>query len=467
MTTSDTPHSPGHAAHIPHPWPALDTLSDTFARNPEHHLDVIRTTAQRMADHPGIIHVDIDDALRRATRAHEQLQQQTHQQNHQGEQAAAAETPTSPAPPLFGIPLPAKDLCPVAGWPISYGSARRRTVATDTDPLLARAATRGAILTGITHSSEMGLTAYCEPVGYPPVPGYPDATKTPGGSSGGAALLVADGTAPIAHGTDGGGSLRVPAASTGTVGFKPAHDSRGGQLAAGGFITRTVADAHYAARATGLLPATTPSQPHPPARRIRVGLMRDPLHGGRTHHDVDTDWLNAADSAAHTLAAHGIDIVDIPPLYDEQPFNAFRTILAYRCSKVPTPASPLVEWLVATGQTITTGQLTRALDIYHQLPERIAQAAPGIDFLLTPTLAFDPPPIGYFSALPPEKDFLEQTHWTPWCTLFNMCGFASISVPHGPRSIQLGCLRKDPTGQLDNTLLKLAALLENPTPAAS
>ncbi|WP_146128950.1 amidase [Corynebacterium sp. 13CS0277] len=477
-------------------------------------------------DHPAFAHLNPDFVWRSAAALEERL-------------AAGAGSQL----PLAGVLVPVKDLSPIAGQVYSLGSVRRTTRAEETDAFVARLLRAGAIPAGVTHSSELGLTAYCEPAGMDPVPGFPHPGRTPGGSSGGAALAVAEGVVRVAHGTDGGGSLRVPAAACRVVGFKPAHDSRHGQLATSGFVSASVADSFYANIAAGTLPPLTqlpeasagaagagahgagpagvagggagarglrPAQraqveelrhllgaelyhhlalvesgtgdPHGLLwetlrqvieehlhRPLRVGLLLEPLHGGRTAADVDSAWVAAATSAAGTLGGHGlIDVHPLGPAYGAEPFEAFRTILCYRSRGVTLPASPMVEHLVRRGQSITAAQAAAALEVYHRIPQRVAEVW-DVDILLTPTLAFDPPPVGYFSSLPPEEDFLEQTHWTPWCTLFNMTGYASLSVPlpGAPRgtSVQLGALRRDPA--LERALFLLAGLLRSaPQPGA-
>jgi amidase len=152
-------------------------------------------------------------------------------------------------PPFAGVPLPVKDLTAVAGWPVTYGSSAGPSGPSDDDELVVVAFRRaGFVLTGRTNTPEYGPLPITENVRYGITRNPWDPTRTPGGSSGGAAAAVAAGMFPLAHGNDGGGSIRIPASCTGLVGLKP---SRGrvpavvpGWMGASteGVLTRTVRD---------------------------------------------------------------------------------------------------------------------------------------------------------------------------------------------------------------------------------
>lgn len=335
---------------------------------------------------------------------------------------------TTPPPlidgPLSGLLIPIKDLMPVTGMPTTYGSVSRR-VMEDSDSFVVSLQRRGACIVGKTATSELGMTAYTEPVGMPAVdnPLFPG--HTPGGSSGGAAVAVARGLVQVAHASDGGGSIRVPAAACGVVGFKPPHDNSGGKLTAQGFITRNVsmqAIMHHIA---------------PVTRRLKVGVLLKPLHGDGT---VASEWQNACLAAANALSDLGHDVMAVEPAYDQSYFEAFGTMLSGMCRKIEGDASPIVSYLRERGRALSDGERARAVAKCLSLGDVVRQAW-DIDVLLTPTLAFDPPPIGYFSAMSPAEDFDEQTRWTPWCTLFNITGWAGISIPFGGRSVHLGSIR--------------------------
>ncbi|KQB83378.1 Enantioselective amidase [Corynebacterium oculi] len=344
---------------------------------------------------------------------------------------ALERTPCLCSRPLHGMVIPVKDLYDVAGMPTTFGSRARTRLATRTEPFVRRLLERGAVIPGKTAASELGLTAYTEPTGLPAVdnPRWPG--RTPGGSSGGAAVAVARGLVSAAHASDGGGSIRIPAAACAVVGYKPPHDPTGGALSTQGFITRSV-------EASALLhELTLPTE----MSRLTVGLLADPLFADCA---VSERWGAAAERAARLLADAGHRVIPVsPPPQAREVFAAFRTIFSARAATI-APAEPsgaMVRHLHAQGLLIGPEDLARAQRVQAAMPALAAS-----DVVLSPTLAHDPPPIGYFSDLPPEEDFWAQTRWTPWASWFNMSGQAAVSVPCGGAgaSVHLGAMTVPP-----------------------
>lgn len=127
-------------------------------------------------------------------------------------------------PVLLGVPCPIKDLTQVAGMPFEAGSALLRgNVAEVDDGIVTLLRDAGAVIVGKTATPEFGFPCYTEPDGLPPARTPWDASRSAGGSSGGAAAAVASGMVPIAQGSDGGGSIRIPASACGLVGLKPSR----------------------------------------------------------------------------------------------------------------------------------------------------------------------------------------------------------------------------------------------------
>src|SRR4028119_2321520 len=164
----------------------------------------------------------------------------------------AQSTNASELPPFFGVPISIKDLNAVAGVRCTYGTpALMDNIATYDEGVVARIKQAGFIIIGKTATSELGSFPYTEPIGFPAARNPWNLNYTPGGSSGGAAAAVAAGLCPIAQGSDGGGSIRTPAACCGLVGIKPARGrvshapvgDRISGIATNGSIGRTVADA--------------------------------------------------------------------------------------------------------------------------------------------------------------------------------------------------------------------------------
>ena len=350
--------------------------------------------------------------------------------------------------PFAGLPIPIKDLLPVRGVPCTQGSADRVSVPEKNDPVADALLGAGATIFGASATSELGLSCYTEPTHLPAVvnPALPE--RTPGGSSGGAAALVARGIVPVAHGSDGGGSIRVPAACCGIVGFKPPHDPTDGQLRADGFLARTVADV---AVASSLI--TFPGQPRVtrtqwvpgtpnmsvPSRRLRVGILTKPLHSvGHTASSPaprptsNSMMTGALRIAADRVRAAGHDVVPVTSPYPPETIELLRIVLAYRCRNLDGALSPLSTYFGDLGTTITAEQYEETLTRLRELPDLVLgqwSDMANVDLVLNPTIAYPPPPVGTFAALPPEEDFAAQTAWTPWCTLWNLTGWAGLSVP--------------------------------------
>ena len=341
---------------------------------------------------------------------------------------------------LHGLLIPVKDLSNVRGMPTTFGSLHRTRHPEASDTITQSLLDAGAIIPGKSTSAELGLMIYTEPPGMasPHNPLWPG--HTPAGSSGGAAVLVARGLLPAAHASDGGGSIRVPAAACGVVGFKPTAP----RLAAQGFITRSLTDAAFLHH---LSPA--------PGRR-RIGVLTQPLFTGTT---VDEVHLRAVAAAAEALREAGHDVIEVRPYPGaEETFEAFTTIFTSKLAGLPDPAEGLVAWLRAHGRSLSQDRIAAAEKHAGHLGAHLAKYW-AVDALLTPMTTTDPPPIGYFEDLRPAENFLEQTRWSPWGSLFNMTGRAAVSVPwpvpgRPPVGVHLGSVTLN-----DAALLTLAAIL--------
>ena len=329
----------------------------------------------------------------------------------------ARATATEDLPPFHGVPLPIKDLLDVGGWPTTHGSAGTSTApAAVSDPVVERLVDAGFLLLGKTTTSEFGAVPFTESeaLGISRSPWDPD--RTPGGSSSGAGVAVAAGMAPIAHGVDGGASIRVPASCNGLVGLKPTRgmvtnttvDLEG--LATSGVLTRTVADTAAAldvlARhdpAAWWSPPTRPvvfssAMTMVPPIGLRIGVLTDsPIDGL----GVDPACTAAVDTTLQTLESVGHHVVDSPlplPPTDEL-VAAFTTIWNVGGAGIPLEDPNLLE-----PHNRALRDLSRAIDSWayvegvkktQHLSRRIVEAfVAGFDLLVTPTMACLPPPIG-------------------------------------------------------------------------
>lgn len=332
---------------------------------------------------------------------------------------------------LAGWQIPAKDLYDVAGQPTTLGSKFRTYLADTTDPFLQNLLDQGASIPGKTASSELGMSIDCEPVDLPAVdnPRYPGCT--PGGSSGGAAVAVAQGLFRAAHASDAGGSIRVPAAACGVVGFKTS--SLG--LSCHGFITRDVADQAFL---HGLRPRVGAT---------RIGVMARPLWADTT---VDSFYLGALERARAALQEAGHTLVPVVPFAGRgDSFEAFTDIFTYRL-RGASPTSPLASFLARRGRQVSPARLRSSIDLVSALANQLRDQW-GVDKLLTPMFTHTPPRTGAMSALPAADYFDAQTRWSPWASLFNLTRTPAIALA----DVQLGSLSFD-----DEVVLGLGLDLE-------
>lgn len=333
---------------------------------------------------------------------------------------------------LAGWSIPVKDSTDVASFPTTEGNPARSHIATRDDAVVTALLRAGAQIPGKTLTSELGATCYAERPGVPIIesPAFPGCT--PGGSSAGAGVAVGLGLARAAHGTDAGGSIRVPAAACGVVGFKPASET----LAAHGFLTRSVADQ---VRVLGW--------DLPPRRRLRIGVLVDGLF---TPTDLSESRGAAVERAATLLAKHHAVVPLAPYPESAETFAHFTTLITHSFAQVDPLDNAYIAWLNARGRAIGDRQMAAAVDHRRQL-RGLLLTRWDVDAVLCPTIAFDPPKLGYFPALDPAESFYQQTVWSPWCSVFNMAGTAAIALS----GIHMGAV-----GATGPELLVLAAELE-------
>lgn len=342
---------------------------------------------------------------------------------------------------LSGWIIPAKDLYDVEGMPTTSGSKARTRMAEETFPFIAAYEARGARIPGKSVTSELGMSVDAEPRDLPAVdnPLWPG--HTPGGSSGGAAVMVARGLVRAAHASDAGGSIRIPAAACGLVGYKPSAST----LAVHGYITTTARDQAFLHQLTPAL-----------ERKVRVGVLTEPLMADTV---VQEEYLTAVHETAEALEAAGHEVVPVGRWPEAAiTFEHYKNIFSSRLVSL-THYDYLSEWLRERGLGVTGPQQRESEEYARALRPRLAQFW-GVDVILNPTLAFDPPPTGAFSSLSPAENFAAQTRWVPWTSLFNIAGAAAISLPWPvpgrpqPAAVHLGSLTLD-----DPALLALALAL--------
>ncbi|GAA4434664.1 amidase [Phytohabitans houttuyneae] len=401
-------------------------------------------------------------------------------------QAVAADAvPIEGRPRLHGVPTAIKDLTMTAGVRTTFGSAAFADFVPPLDAdvvALLRAA--GTVSLGKTTTSELGVSLYSEGIVALPARNPWGLDYTAGGSSGGAASAVAAGLVPFAQGSDGGGSVRIPAALCGLVGFKPSRGVvSGGPLGFGAFglptpgpLARTVADA---AAMLDAMAVPVPGEPYPAppppeggylaaARRtgprLRVGRFVTPMLVG--DQPVDPACAGAVDVAATALAAAGHEVVEVPAPFGPEVWPLFE-ILWYVLALAPVPPEreaellPLTRLMRERGAAVTAAQLMSTLAEIQVQVRRGMRATAGYDLLLCPTLAAPQARVGSFTeAGDPELDFDLQRRFSPYCAVFNVTGQPSVSIPVSPvDGMPVGVLLTGRPGA-DGVLITAAAELE-------
>ena len=426
----------------------------------------------------------------------------------EGARSAAGAIGPGDARPFAGVPVAIKNNRPVEGLPLTFGARFAGDFTAPHDHnVTRRLRAAGFVIVGTTTLPEWGILPVSEAVRLGPTRNPWDLGRTPGGSSGGSAAAVAAGMVPIAHGNDGGGSLRIPAACCGLVGLKPQRGrispapEIGEQfLVTDGVLTRTVAetaalldllagpelgDASWAPPPTEPFAVQAARGPDL-ARRLRIALTTtSPLPDT----DLDPACARAVRDAAALLESLGHEVVEDDPPWDQPGLLPLFTaafgpavatqiaVLACVAGREPTaedmePLSWEI-WQAAKGLDCVSAQL--AIFRLQGLARAIVTWCDRYDAVLTPALAEAPLPIGTLSAHPdePMRDFARSGRFTPYTAISNVSGSPAVSLPlyeharpHGAAGVPLGIqLIGRPAGE--GPLLALAAQLEAAHPWAA
>jgi len=348
--------------------------------------------------------------------------------------------------PLRGLPTADKDLTRRVGMPTKYGSRtrERRPVDLESDEMARWVDDVGAVSVGKTATSEFGMAGYTEPALHGPVRNPRNPSRGVGGSSGGAAAAVASGFFSFAPGSDGGGSIRIPALACGIVGWKPSRglipagsglESPAG-LAVPGLLTRSVADLSLIApelQRGGWEWAThAPSEDTRPLRTIGVTSESPwPTEWGIA---PSPDASAAVEVAKDALSSAGCDVIEIEWQPDRQYHEHFLTVWAVTAAAIdvaPEDESllePLTRYLRDHARTITSVDFSRALVRLKEFERDTIRAFSTVDAVLTPGLAFSPPEIGFFDP-DPGVNFRQQVEFTPWTSFVNVAGLPAVVQP--------------------------------------
>jgi Asp-tRNA(Asn)/Glu-tRNA(Gln) amidotransferase A subunit family amidase len=376
---------------------------------------------------------------------------------------------------LRGVPVSIKDLVSLAGHPTTFGSRALAGFELPFDSyVVARLKESGCPILGKTNTSEFGTRPVTEYGLFGPARNPWNREHTTGGSSGGAAGAVAAGLCGFAQGSDGGGSVRIPASCCGVVGLKPTRGviSPGpvfgegwAGLSSDGLLTRSVADAAAALSEVAGHLAGDPywADPDPESRRhpLRVAFTTAAVAA------VDPEAASATVAAAEAIASLGHRVEQGGP--DTSGFREqMLAVVAAGMASLPLPPGadldPLNTLSIAAGRQLSAADYVRAVGTIREQSRRVVAFWDDHDVLVTPTLTKPAPRLGTLGASL-ETAHEEYLDWLSFTYPYNCTGQPAISLPLGmsraglPIGVQLV---GPPRGEL--TILGLAAQLEEALP---
>jgi amidase len=406
---------------------------------------------------------------------------------------------SAPGGPFRGVPLLLKDLgCTVAGEVTAFGLGPMKELAWPVTSYAAEAFRKaGFVVLGRTNVPELGTTVTTEAMSFPPARNPWDTGRSAGGSSGGSAAAVASGMVPVAHGSDGGGSIRIPSSECALVGLKPtrARISHGPRVSEGwagattdGVLARSVRDA---AAVLDVISTWQPGEPYypPPLRRplseevgaspgrLRVGVLDRP--GSEAYLD-DPQCRAAVAGAARLLESLGHHVEESAPaaMFEkafpvyfgaiiaadtEATMQAFEELLGRPIGEEEIEPRNADFRRMGAGMSAVSYLQTRAW--MGMWARRMASWWADHDLLLTPTVGAPSPELGWFTAEGPQAEGRRVLSFIPYTSQFNMTGQPAVSLPlhWTPEGLPVGVQLVAGYGRED-LLVRVAGQLEQAAP---
>jgi amidase len=407
-----------------------------------------------------------------------------------------------PDGPFRGVPFLLKDfIAELEGTPFSESTSFSGAFrSTHSQELTRRYQRAGFVICGKTNAPELAILPTTEPARFGASKNPFDPTRTTGGSSGGSAAAVASGMVPVAHGNDGGGSIRIPSSCCGLFGLKPTRgrvslapafgDLYGG-LVCEHVLSRSVRDSAAILDATsGPMPGDPYAAPPRRGPSFLAATQRDPgalrmavVTAAPNGAAVDPECVGATERAAALCERLGHHVEPVELAVDGDAFvehfvNVWAAGNAWALSfweeRVGRPATesdlePLTWAICQLGRAINAGQYLRSVEVLQRLTRELAGALEGFDVLVTPTLAELPVALGTFDSPVDEPllGLLRAASFTPFTPIFNVTGQPAASVPLSVSSggLPIGVQFATALGD-EETLLGLCAQLERAEPWA-
>ncbi len=369
--------------------------------------------------------------------------------------AARARAKTNlPESPLSGVPYLIKDLNNVTGVRTTMGSRfEANNVATKTDLLPEKAIDAGLVVVGKSNTPEYGLLATTESLLLGPAHNPWNLDYSTGGSSGGAACAVAAGIVPVAHASDGGGSIRIPSSCCGVLGMKPSRgrmafapgEKMPGDIGVENCVSRSVRDSAMVfslsedtAHSAPLKPVGFVSGPH--KKRLRIAFGTATYYGNEPHPDVKA----AVESTAKLCRDLGHEIIAAKnPVHGEAFVEAFLTVWAagpaelvkLAESKHIKPQDVFEPWTIGLAEYFfkkPKNALEKALAVFKETESQVDAFIASYDAWLTPVLAAPPPKLGEQGPTVSFKTLYERvTRYVAYTPIHNVAGTPAMSVPLG------------------------------------
>jgi len=444
----------------------------------------------------------VDAAIDRIERVNPKVNAVIHQFFERAREQARSNT--LPDGPFRGVPFLVKDLFGhTAGDPMHFGARFLKDMdfrVPHDSYIAAKFRAAGLVFVGRTNVPELGTLPSTESDAYGAARNPWNPAHSTGGSSGGSAAAVASGMVPVAHGNDGGGSIRIPASECGLVGLKPSRGRTSfgpdlgegvGGLAVEGVLSRTVRDtAAMLDVAQGYMPgdpytAPTPQRPYrdevgAPTGTLRIGIMTQspagmtPVHAecvkaaaqtGRLfrelRHVVEDTYPAALDDfevGRHFAIMYAVQIVGT--------IGAFEQLTGRAIGR--EDVDPINWALFELGRDVTIAQYLESKHWIGDFTRRLAAWwSEGFDLLVTPTLPDPPPLLGHFAPDPSDPTIaaFRASGFACWTSPFNMSGQPGISLPlhWTPEGLPVGVQLVAPYGRED-LLIRVAAQLEEAAP---